>query len=97
MIYSEWQTWFTNLDTAETQYEVHQDALSALEAKVLKDASTVEQITWESEIAAEKEYIATYETLKKQWTIGVGDLTQTVPGKWSLLLGLLKKTLDTSG
>lgn len=51
--------------------------------------SEAEKITLESEIASEQEYIKTYETLKSSWEITTPTGTRLVPGKWSLILGLL--------
>lgn len=95
-IYPEWKTWFKNLDAAEQQYETHNDKLDALNAKTKHDIEA-EKIIWESEVAAEKESITTYATLKASWEIGYGDNIMVVPGKWSLLIGLLYKAIQDSG
>lgn len=51
--------------------------------------SEAEKITLESEIASEQEYMKTYETLKSSWEITTPAGMRLVPGKWSLILGLL--------
>ena len=50
-----------------------------------------DKIMLEAEIESEKNYLKTYETLKSSYT--VGDVI--VPGKWSLLLSILHKTMET--
>ena len=94
VVYPEWQTWITNIDNAEKQYETHQSKLWSLEAQrqarynalsvdfsdeeILQDP---EIISLDAEIVSENEYIETYKTLKSSWTVTVNETDIVVPGK----------------
>lgn len=97
-VYPEWQTWINNLEYAEEQYRIHQSKLWSVKAQ-LKTASgddmSPNKIMLESELESENNYLKTYGTLKSSWTINPAETDDTtsnsfvIPGKWSMLLGIL--------